>query len=182
MPGRRQRLTRLTSAPFRVRAPGPISGQLCGTRPGRGPDVVPVPQRRVRLLQGGDQLRIRRRPRPGHPAMITDPARFARRSRSASAFLTVGLPTRQTRSGRTGTGLPRSTRMRRDRIGCPNYPGTAVLSRPTLNHRPPPAASQRPVLHPDFAFHIPGLNVTGHKGIHSRSPQPVFPQGPGKIT
>lgn len=76
---------------------------------------------------------------------------------------------------RTASGLPRSTRMRHDRIGCPHYLGTAVLPRPTANHRPPPAALQRPVLHPGDPSIYPGLNVTGHKGIHSRSPQPVFP-------
>ena len=38
------------------------------------------------------------------------------------AFLTVGLPATIS-SGRTPTGLPRSTRTRCDRGGCPLYPG-----------------------------------------------------------
>ena len=86
-----------------------------------------------------------------------------------------GRPTDPPAVGRTATGFPRSTRMRHDRIGCPHYPGTAMLTRPTANHRSPPAASQRPVLHPGAASIHPGLNVTGHQGIYSRSPQPVFP-------
>jgi hypothetical protein len=152
--GRRHRLTRLTSAPFRVRAPGPVSGQLCGTRPGGRPEVVPV-----------------------SCCLSATGVRFLGVLFPLGISLPHGRPTGLSLRGddRTISGFPRSTRMRDDRVGCPYYPGTAVLSRPTLNHRPSPAASQRPVLHPGAASHLPGLNVTGHEGIHSHSPQPVFP-------
>src|SRR5205823_9054292 len=73
------------------------------------------------------------------------------------------------------TGLPRSTRARCGRGGCPLYPGTAVLSRPALNHRPPPAASQRPVLHPLPYNPSEGAQPNGTSTrIHLRSPVRPF--------
>jgi len=55
---------------------------------------------------------------------------------------------------RTPSGLPRSTRARYDRGGCPLNSGTAMLSRLTKNPQPAPAASQRPVLHPAGTSHL----------------------------
>lgn len=54
------------------------------------------------------------------------------------------------------TGIPRSTCTRHDRRGCPLCTGTAVFPRPDRCLRPPPAASQRPVLHPAAASHLRG--------------------------
>jgi hypothetical protein len=55
---------------------------------------------------------------------------------------------------RTPSGLPRSTRARYDRGGCPLHSGTAMLSRLAKNPQPAPAASQRPVLHPAGTSHL----------------------------
>ena len=63
----------------------------------------------------------------------------------SSAFLTVGPPDH---AGPDPTGFPRSTCARPGRGGCPLYPGAAVFSRPVRCLRSPPAASQRPALHP----------------------------------
>jgi hypothetical protein len=85
------------------------------------------------------------------------------------AFLTVGLPRRST--ARTPTGFPRSACARHDRGGCPLCPGAAVFTRPVRCPRPPPAASQRPALHPGRTSRRPGLTLTRrHRRVRSRSP------------
>jgi hypothetical protein len=48
-----------------------------------------------------------------------------------------------------------------------------MLPRPLQNHRPPPAASQRPVPTPRSHFHHPELNVTRHHQGFTR----VHPSG-----
>jgi len=88
------------SAPFRARAPGPVSGQLSGTASG-GPAIM-----------------------SRFPAAFRPPA-FASRSpcsrpgpgpSSRSAY-------RAPPGARTRTGFPRFTPARYDRGGCPLYPG-----------------------------------------------------------
>ena len=148
-PGRRHRLTCPRQHPFGS-GHQPVSGQLSGTSSGGGRSSVPVS-----CCLSATGIRFLGRPVPARD----------------SAFLTVGLPARQQLSGRTPTGFPRSTRTRYDRGGCPLYPGTAVLPRPTPNPRPAPAASQRPVLHP--AADIPSAGARRNEastGVHSRSP------------
>jgi len=60
----------------------------------------------------------------------------------------------------TRTGLPRSACARPGRGGCRLNPGAAVSTRPDKCLRSPPAASQRPALHPDPASTYPGLTLT----------------------
>lgn len=74
-----------------------------------------------------------------------------------SASLTVGLPGT---NARTTTGLPRSACLRPSRGGCRLCPGAAVFARPAKCLRPPPAASQRPALHPGTTTTHPGLTLT----------------------
>ena len=69
---------------------------------------------------------------------------------------------------RTPSGLPRSTRARCDRVGCPLYSGTAMLSRLARNPQPAPAASQRPVLHPAGTSHLTEPKITKHHQGFSR--------------
>lgn len=73
-------------------------------------------------------------------------------------------------------GFPRSARVRRDRIGCPLYSGTAVLTQPARALRLPPAASQRPVLNPGTASHLRGCPMTKHARIHLHSPARSSPR------
>jgi hypothetical protein len=150
--GRRHRLTRLTSAPFQVQAPGPVSGQLSRTRPGES--------------QMSSQFPVAFRP----PAF----ASWASCSRCGISF-PHRRPTdpRHRAPDRIGVSTFPTHETRPDRV--PPLPRDGGAPRPTVNHRPPPAASQRPVLHPGNTSIHPGLNITGHQGIHSRSPQPVFP-------
>jgi hypothetical protein len=110
---------------------GPVSGQLCGTGPGE------------------DQILSR------FPVAFRPPAfaSWASCSRSASAFLTVGLPARQQLSGRTGTGFPRSTRMRHDRIGCPQLPRDGGA--PTTDTESSAAACRFPTASPAPRCRIP---------------------------
>lgn len=99
---RRHGLTRHTSACFRSRAPGPVSGQLCGRQP------VEDRSRRFRF-----------------PAAFRPPA-FA--SWASCSRQGIGLSLRSayrdtTEVSRTRTGFPRSARVRCGRVGCPLYPG-----------------------------------------------------------
>jgi hypothetical protein len=90
------------SARFRARAPGPVSGRLCGTAAWRG-----------------------RPSRPGFRCVSAAGVRFSviRFPPGDWAFLTVGLPDTPAGAFRTSTGLPRSARTSCDRGGCPLYPG-----------------------------------------------------------
>jgi hypothetical protein len=97
-----QRLTRHTSACFRSRAPGPVSGQLYGKH--RLEDRSRAPLSCCLSAAGIGFLGVLFP--PGNPA-----------------FLTVGLPAAPRRRRRTLTGFPRSARMRCGRAGCPLYPG-----------------------------------------------------------
>ncbi|MDH6115616.1 hypothetical protein P3T34_007831 [Kitasatospora sp. MAP12-44] len=76
---------------------------------------------------------------------------------------------------RTPSGLPRSTRARCDRVGCPLYSGTAMLSRLVRNPQPAPAASQRPVLHPAGTSHLRSRKSRSIIGGSLAFTRPVFP-------
>jgi hypothetical protein len=58
--------------------------------------------------------------------------------------LTVGLPDQA--CVWTPSGFPRSAHTRRDRAGCPLYPGTALLPQPAFPVRLALPHFQRPVL------------------------------------
>ncbi len=120
---RLQRLTWSTSAPFRVRAPSPVSGQLSGTAARRSSHQVPV----SRCLSAP-------------PAFASWTILFPP---GTSASLTVGLPATLIAAGpRRGSHVP----LARDTTGegALSAPGAAVSTRPVKCPRPPPAASQRP--------------------------------------
>jgi hypothetical protein len=131
LPNRLQRLTRPTSAPFQVRASARYPASYAGAAGVRPDSRVPVAFRPA----GVGFL--------GHPV----PAK-------SSAILAVGLP--GTHRARTLTGFPRSACARCDRGGCPLCPGTAVFHGRLNANQPPPAAPQRPVLHPGAATHPRG--------------------------
>ena len=123
-------------ARFRARAHRPVSGQLYEPTSGGLADLV-------------------RFPVAFRPPALAFWASCTRRELGPS------LPPayRHTTSARRiPTGLPRSTRTRPDRGGCPLDPGTAVFTRPVRSPRPAPAASQRPVLPP--GYHIPSPRTT----------------------
>ena len=114
-----------TSAPFRVRAPGPVSGQLCEH------DHWRRSQSSVRgfLLPFGHRHSLL-----GHPA----PA--------AEFRLPHGRPTdgRSVAPDLNGVSMFR-TMTRYDRVGCPPIPrGRRCSPGRHRAFRPPPAASQRP--------------------------------------
>ena len=86
------------SAPFRVRAPGPVSGRLFGAASWRAGYLVPVSRR---VSAAGVRFSV-----------IPFPPRDRLSSRSAHRPI----------QGRTQTGLPRSARTSCDRGGCPLCP------------------------------------------------------------
>ena len=68
------------------------------------------------------------------------------------AFLTVGLPARHRRAGpHRGSHVPHVRDTTGEGASC--IPGAVVLTRPTKNPRPAPAASLRPA--PAPRYHIP---------------------------
>lgn len=75
---------------------------------------------------------------------------------------TISLPHVQPTDPRVGirVGFPRSACIRPSRGGCRLYPGAAVFTRPTKCPRSPPAASQRPALHPGLDSTHPRLTLT----------------------
>ena len=76
---------------------------------------------------------------------------------------------------RTRAGFPRSTCARPGRGGCRLDPGAAVFTRPAKCLRSPPAASQRPALHPGPASIHPGLTLTRRFGGSLAFTRPAFP-------
>ena len=87
-----------------------------------------------------------------------------------SAFLAVGLPP-PPRRWWTVAGLPRSTRMRCDRVGCQLYPGSNGVHTTSNSARSPPADSQRPApYHPHHHVPTRGADITRHQrwftGVH----------------
>ena len=75
---------------------------------------------------------------------------------------------------RTSSGFSRSTRVRYDRVGCPLYSGTVVLSQLKSFIQLAPAAFQRPVLDLSGAIHLKRLTLTKHS-VRGSSPSPVRP-------
>ena len=94
-----QRLTCLTSARFRARAPGPVSGQLCSAPAGE-PGVTAL----VSCCLSAAGIRFL-----GHPVPP-----------GGSAPLTIGLPRQQT--ARTRAGFPCSARVRPGWLRVPSVP------------------------------------------------------------
>jgi hypothetical protein len=135
------------SARFRVRAPGPVSGRLCGTASWRSQPSCPgfpSPFGRRRLLLG-------------HPI----PA-------GSWALLAVGLL--GTRA-RTPTGLPRFARTSCDRGGCPLYPedgGAPPGQVVSLT-----GACRSTAASPCTPLHIPSCGASLHEastGVHAIHP------------
>jgi hypothetical protein len=130
----------IASARFRVRAPGPVSGQLSETTSGGASHRVPVS---CCLSATGIRFSI----------ILFPPRDWA--------FLTVGLPAP---GGRTQTGLPRSTRTSHDRGGSPLYPEDDD-AHPDLGDVP----SRRLPLHGGSSFnpaptsHLARLRLTRHQ-------------------
>src|SRR6266508_1143945 len=157
------KLTRPTSAPFRVRAPRSYPASY--TQPGR--------------------RRSRPSPLVSFPVAFRPPA-FASwvilRPPGDWAFLTVGLPAHP---AWTLTGLSRSTRSRYDRGGCPLYPEAHGVLWP--QYRPPasvPLPSGRPFTRTQHS-HRRAQSYEASTGVHSRSPvqsspSPVTPGWAGR--
>ena len=134
--------------PFRSRQP-PVSGQLL--RDGRRRADHPVP---VSCCLSATGIRF-----SGHPI----PAEGFRLPR--------GRPTGPT-IRRTPSGLPRSTRSRCDRGGCPLYPGDGGALPVKRPPSPAPAASQRPV--PTLRWNIPSGGAHDNEAsIRGSCPSPV---------
>ena len=143
-------LTCLTSARFRARAPGPVSGRLYGTASGGAGHPVPLSRC---LSAAGIRFSV---------------IRFPPRS---WASLTVGLPS----ITRTPTGLPRSTRTSYDRGGCLLYPEDGD-AHPTDLHSPA-GACRFPAASPYPHYNIPSTRalLTRHQRRFTRFTRPVFP-------
>jgi hypothetical protein len=141
------------SAPFRVRARGPVSGRLSGA------------------TNGGLAFVSR------FPGAFRPPA-FA--SRSSDSRRGIGPSLRsayRTRDrARTPTGLPRSARTSCDRGGRPLYPedGGALPGLRDVPSRRLPHHSG-PSLHPAATSHRAGLCFTRHQRGFTRFARPVFP-------
>jgi hypothetical protein len=119
------------SAPLRVRAEKPVSGQLCETISGGADLHVPVS-----CCLSATDIRF---------SVIRVPPR-------GWASLAVGLPVT-----RTPTGLPRSARTSCDRVGCPLYPeddGAHPGLRELFSRRLPLPSGQ--TLHPAPTSHLRG--------------------------
>jgi hypothetical protein len=96
---RRQRLTRHTSACFRSRAPGPVSGQLYDND------------------RSEDRSSCRRFP------VTFQPPAFASWASCSRHGVKLSSRSAYRKMLRTVTGFPRSTRVRHGRVGCPLNPG-----------------------------------------------------------
>jgi hypothetical protein len=144
-----------TSARFRARAPGPVSGQLC-----HAPGGAPGKTARVSCCLSAAGLRFLR-----HPVPPGD-----------SAPLTIGLPHRQ-KAARTRAGFPCSARVRHGWGRVPSLPrGLRCLSRPVnLPDRRTPPSSGRSLFTP-VQHSAPGCNCDeASTRVHWRSPLPAFP-------
>jgi hypothetical protein len=156
-------LTCLTSARFRARAPGPVSGQLCSApRRRAGPDGAGF------LLPFG-----RRRSLPGHPVPPGIPPLLR------SAY-------RHQVPDHDGVSMFRTREMRLG-PGALSTPGTAVPSRPggIPDRRLPPHSGRS--LSPRYYRPSRGVSVTRHQqgftGIHPSQPSPHLwsPDGTGTL-
>jgi hypothetical protein len=140
------------SARFRARAPGPVSGRLCGTTAWRG-----------RPSRPGFPLRFRcRHSLFGHPM----PAEG------------LGLPHGRL-TGQHMPGPRRGYRVPHARaatgVGALYTPGTAVLVPAKARARPAPAALPRPVPGPCSYVPPAGVRFTRHRRGFTRFTRPVFP-------
>ena len=138
-----------TSAPFRVRASGPVSGRLCGTA-GGGRPPVPVSRR----------LSAHRRSLLGHPV----PAREL-------GHRCLRLTGDAGRRPRTLTGFPRSACTSCDRDGRPLDPEASGVH--TAGENSPAAACRSSTARPCTPVFIPSPGALGNEasaGVHSRSP------------
>jgi hypothetical protein len=139
------------SAPFRVRARGPVSGRLSGTASGGLAFMSPVSRR---LSAAGIRFSV---------------IRFPPRN---SALLTVGLPAH--RPDPDGVTAFRTHELRPGWV--PPIPrGRRCSSRTEGRAQPAPAASRRPVLSPCSGIPSAGLCFTRHQRGFKRFTRPVFP-------
>jgi len=138
-----------TSARFRARAPGPVSGQL-----------YKAAWRRSRAHCLAFLLPF------GHRHSLLEASCPARGFRPP-----YGRPTTPLAAARTRTGFPRSARVRPGWVGRPLYPGDNGADTAGSNARPPPAASQRPAPATPAPHTVPGCFCNeASTRIHSRSP------------
>jgi hypothetical protein len=148
-------------SPWRVTFPSVLALQQCDFHrltcsrqrtfvPGHGPGIRPV---------------IRHDRLEGQSCVPLFPLRFrCRRSLlehpipagGIGPSLRLGYRTEGSLSG-PRRWLPRCARSRHDRGGCLLCPGTVVSTRLIGALQPPPAASQRLVLHPSTTFHLRGF-------------------------
>ena len=160
-----QRLTCLTSARLRARAPGPVSGQLCSA-PGGEPGMTAL----VSCCLSAAGLRFL-----GHPVPPGD-----------SAPLTIGLPHRQ-QAARTRAGFPCSARVRPGWLRVPSVPRGRRCPHDRSYSRSPPAASQRPAPAAPDCNPPRDASLTRHQQeftvIHPTPafPSPVTPGGTGSL-
>jgi hypothetical protein len=149
----------------RHRVPSPAHLTHVGALSGRGtrPRIRPVPGRQP---LGGAARCLRFLSPFGVPALA---CWVILRPLGLCASLTVGLPSQ----ARTPSGLPRCSRARSDRDGCPLYSGGAVPTRTAQAIRPSLAASQRPTPGPRCCLHLPGLGITERRQGFTR----VHPSG-----
>src|ERR1019366_6380787 len=149
------RLTWPASAPFRVRALRPVSGQLSPGPPAEGPTTRPEVSCCLSATGFGFS---------GHPL----PARGLGPS-SRSAYPA------QPRA-RTLTGLPRSTHASYDRGGCLLYPegdGTHPADKKSSTGACRSSAAQP--LHPAQTTHQRGSHITRHQRRFTRFTRPALP-------
>ena len=142
----------------------PTSAALPGPRRARYPASSPDPP------SGGERHYRVRSPAAFRPPALASwtilfPAWDRPSSRSAHRDKTT----------RTRAGFPRSTCARPGRGGCRLDPGAAVFTRPAKCLRSPPAASQRPALHPGPASIHPRLILTRRFGGSLAFTRPAFP-------
>jgi hypothetical protein len=148
-----QRLTCLTSARFRARAPGPVSGQLCSAPGGRAGHTG-----------AGFLLPFGRR-----PSLLgaSCPARGFRPS--------YDRPTAP-QAARTRAGFSCSARVRPGWLRMPSGPRGRRCPHDRSYSRPPPAASQRPAPAAPDCNSPQDASLTRHQqGFTVIHPTPAFP-------
>jgi hypothetical protein len=155
-------LTCLTSARFRARAPGPVSGQSCST-PGRRTGTAALVS--CCLSAAGVRF-LGILSRPG----LVPLSRSAYRTATVSGADPRGFSMFRTRETRPGAGAL-------------STPGTAVPATARGHPWPPRAAFQRPVPILPVLHSVPGSgDDEASARVHWRSPFPAFPSpvAPGR--
>jgi hypothetical protein len=149
-----------TSAPFRVRAPDPVSGRLCETA-GGGPATC-----------------------PGFPSPFGAPA-FASWASCSRQGTGPSLPPayrRRLAAPRTLTRFPRSACTSCDRGGRPLDPEASGVH--TASENSPAAACRSSTARPCTPVFIPSPEALGNEasaGVHSRSPVRPSPRLPSRM-